>query len=141
MHHVRKLSFVAALVLALASITARAEDQKKHDLKDLEPTVDAALKAYNEQDWKAFYKDYAKMMAGIATEQAFGTMYKGMYWPKYGKYESKKLIDKESVLLGDMPLLVYEAKFEKAEKVKVSINFTTEEGKLKLMQVQFNEIK
>ncbi len=47
----------------------------------------------------------------------------------YGKYVSRKLIKGES--------LAFEGKFEKAQKVKISVNFMKEEGAYKIMQIQF----
>src|SRR5688500_660573 len=40
-------------------------------LKEAEPLVDRALAAYNKDDSKAFFADYAKSMAGIANDQTY----------------------------------------------------------------------
>jgi hypothetical protein len=127
---------VAVLLLCLCSaMAARAADVDK---AKLEKTVDTMLKAYNEGDAKTFNAQYAKTMAAVATEQTFNTLYKGQAMDKYGKFESKKAIDKETVATGDFPLLVYEGKFAKAEKVKISVNFTKDGDELKVMQVRFD---
>lgn len=107
------------------------------DVAKLEGMLDNALKAYNAQDAKTFYADYAKSLAGIATPQAFETMYKNNYMVNFGKYVSKTMIKGESVTTGDFPLFVYTAEFEKNKKVKVSCNFTKEDGNYKIMQIQF----
>ena len=134
----RTVFSVALLATALLAMNVRAADEKA-DLKPLEEMADKALKAYNEGDWKGFFADYAKSMAALATEQTFKALYTDQAMKNLGKYESKKLLDKETVLAGDFPLLVYEAKFEKAEKVKASFNFTKEDGKFKIMQVRFDK--
>jgi hypothetical protein len=101
--------------------------------------VENMLKAFNDQDSKAFYVDFAKAMAAIATEQAFKTLYTDMYMAQYGKYVSRKLVTEKSVVTDDatVGLVVYSAVFEKNEKIQISVNVMREEGNWKLMQVQF----
>src|SRR4051812_19546311 len=122
-------------VAACAVPSVRAEDAV--DPKPLEAMLDKALAGYNADDYKAFYADYAKSMASITTELVFNSMYRGMYSSSYGKYVSRTPIKAETVLLGDTPLLVYAAEFEKNKKVKISVNFTKEDGAFKIMQIQF----
>lgn len=135
----RTVFSVALLATALLAMNVRAADEKA-DSKALEEMADKALKGYNDGDWKVFYADYAKSMAALATEPVFKMMYQDQAMKNLGKYESKKLLDKETVVQGDTPLLVYEAKFEKAEKVKASFNFTKEDGKFKIMQIRFDKM-
>jgi len=132
----RHLFAVAVAVLVAGMASAADADKKK-----LEETVDTLLKAYNEGDAKTFNAQYAKTMAAVATDQTFENIYKKQYMEKYGKFESKKAIDKETVATGDFPLLVYEAKFAKAEKVKVSVNFTKDGDAFKVMQVRFDPLQ
>ena len=138
-----RLAIPALLLCAFTfTFTARAatagKDAAPEVMKGLEEKVDKMLKAYNDNDWKAFFTDYAKSMAALATEPT----YKMLYGDKgFGKFVSKKLIDKETVSANDTPLLVYEAEFEKEKKVKISVNFTKEDGQLKVMQVQFNKMQ
>ena len=125
------------LFLGFIACAASVSAQKPVVLAPLEAKVEKALEAYNRGDHTAFYGDFAKMMASIATEQAFNTMHRGTYFTTYGKYQSRKLIKAETVAMGDTPLLVYAAEFEKNKRVKISVNFTTEEGVLRVMQIQF----
>ena len=60
---------------------------------------------------------------------------------EHGKFVSRKLIAGESVVEGETPLLVYEAKFEKSARVKLSVNFMQEDGKPKLMQVTIEKFR
>jgi hypothetical protein len=128
----------AAAVLVLFFCSGLAVRAADADKAKLEKTVDTLLKAYNEGDAKTFNAQYAKTMAAVATEQTFNTMYKGQYMEKFGKFESKKAIDKETVAIGDFPLLVFEGKFAKAEKVKIAVNFTKDGDEFKVMQVRFD---
>ena len=125
------------LVCFTAIFVPALHAQAPVDPKPLEAIVDKALAGYNAGNATAFYADFAKMMASITTEQVFNSMYKGMYFTSYGKYVSRTPIKAETVLLGDSPLLVYAAEFEKNKKVKISVNFTKEGGAFKIMAIQF----
>jgi len=130
----------AVLCLGFFALNARAattKDASPEVMKGLEEKVDKMLKGYNDNSYKDFFADYAKAMAALGTESTFKMLYvdKG-----FGKFVSKKLIDKETVSAGDLPLLVYEGEFEKEKKVKISINFTKDGDQLKIMQVQFNKM-
>jgi hypothetical protein len=122
------------IVLCFASlISTSVHSAGAADSKPLDAMVDKAMAGYNAGDAKVFYADYAKMMAAVATEAVFNAMYKSQ---PYGKYVSRTPIKAETVLVGDSPLLVYQAEFEKNKKVKLSVNFTKEDGALKIMQIQ-----
>ncbi|MFN7976061.1 MAG: hypothetical protein U0166_27625 [Acidobacteriota bacterium] len=122
------------LLVFLGAVPAFSQDAAK-----LEGMLDNALKAYNAQDAKAFYADYAKSLAGIATDQAFNTMYKDGYMKDLGKFVSKTMVKEKSVVTGDFPLMVFNAKFDKNEKVTLSCNFTKEDGNFKIMQIRFDK--
>ena len=107
------------------------------EIKAFDAIVDKAMTAYNDGDSKAFYADFAAMMASIATPEAFKALYVDTYMKTFGKYVSRTVIEAETVVVPDVPngLLVYEAKFEKNEKVKLSVNLFKENGAWKLQQV------
>lgn len=109
--------------------------------KPFEVIVDKTMKAYNEGDSKAFFADYAKAMASIASPAMFDALYKEMALKQFGKYVSKSFIAGQSVVEGETPLLVFEAKFEKNPKVKLAFNFMKEEGKPKVMQVTIEKFQ
>ena len=129
------LHSLLALCLA-AGLISTSHAEAPVDPKPLDAMLDKALAGYNAGNHTAFFADFAKMMASITTEQTFNTMYRGMYFTTYGKYVSRTPIKAETVLLGDSPLLVYAAEFEKNKKVKISVNFIKEEGAFKIMQIQ-----
>ena len=122
---------ILAVALAALSTPLRAADAPK----ELESIVENAMKGYNAGDAKIFFADYAKSLSAVATPATFDALYTNMAMKEFGKYVSKKLIPGESVAQGETPLLVFEAKFEKNPRVKLSINFLQEEGRPKLMQV------
>ena len=109
--------------------------------KPLDTMIEKAMTAYNAGDSKAFFADYAKLMESIATPATFDALYKNGAMKEHGKFVSRKLIGGESVVEGETPLLVYEAKFEKSARVKLSVNFMQEDGKPKLMQVTIEKFR
>ncbi len=109
------------------------------DFKSMDAQVERAMQAYNAGNWKAFYADYAKMMAGIATEQAFKTLYTDNYKKKYGNYKSRKFNPAASSAASGMNAVVeYAAVFDKGP-AKLQINFMKEGSSWKLQQVQVNK--
>jgi hypothetical protein len=132
----RRLVALLALVAGVATVHA-AED--KANVKDLEATIDAAMKAYNAGDWKAFFKDYSKDMSAIVSELSFNAMYGPtgvMGTGKYGKFvKRQELIKDQSVLEGANVLAHWHAEFAKVKKAKISVNFVKEDGKYKIQQV------
>ena len=126
-----------AAVLAFSIPAVRAADAPK----PLDAMVEKAMTAYNAGDAKAFFADYAKMVEAIATPATFDVLYKNGALKEHGKFVSRKLLAANSVVEGETPLLVYEAKFEKSERVKLSVNFIQEDGKPKLMQVTIEKFR
>ena len=60
---------------------------------------------------------------------------------EHGKFVSRKFIAADSVVEGETPPLVYEAKFEKCARVKLTVNFIQEDGKPKVMQVTIEKFR
>ena len=127
--------FLALLLFACAAAPLHA--QKPADPKPLEAMLGKALAAYHAGDSKAFYADYAKMMASVATDQANDMMFRNICLKTHGKYVSRKLLKAESSVFEDTPLMVFEAVFEKTKRVKISVNFMKEDGVYRIMQMQF----
>ena len=134
LHH--PIACIAA-VLAFFPPVLRAADAPK----PLDAIVEKAMKAYNDGDSKAFFADYAKLLSAVATPATFDALYKNGALKEFGKFVSKKLVAGQSVIEGETPLLVYEAKFEKNPRVKLAVNFMQEEGKPKVMQVTIEKFQ
>lgn len=108
----------------------------------IDAMVDKAVAAYNAGDWKTFYADFTSTMAGIATEQAFDGLYKGMYGNQYGKVVKRGEPVKERCSIPtDAPvgLVVYKAEFEKVKEGFIAVNISKDGDVWKLMQVQFSQ--
>ncbi|MBI3925116.1 MAG: hypothetical protein HY319_06215 [Armatimonadetes bacterium] len=136
---IRSLS-ILLLVVALA-FPAAAEDAAPGMSQDTFQQMDAmlgnALNAYNAGNWKAFYKDWAQLMSGIATEQSFNSLYVNMYKKNFGDYKSRTFVRERSSVAGDHAVVVYKAKFSKKDG-DIGVNYFRENGKWKLQQIQFN---
>ena len=124
-------------VLASSTMPLSAADAPK----PLDAIVEKAMKGYNDGDAKVFFADYAKLLAAVATPATFDALYKNAALKEFGKFVSKKLVAGQSVVEGETPLLVYEAKFEKNPRVKLAVNFMQEEGKPKVMQVTIEKFQ
>ena len=109
--------------------------------KPLDAMVESAMKGYNDGDSKVFFADYAKLLSAVAVPATFDMLYKNAAMKEFGKFVSKKLVAGQSVVEGDTPLLVYEAKFEKNPKVKLAVNFMKEEGKPKVVQITIEKFQ
>jgi hypothetical protein len=148
----KKIFSLAVVMLALVSFcpvasfaqeppTADFQQSRDQFIQDYTPVVDNALEAYNNEDAKAFYKDFASALASIATEDAFKAMYVKMYKDKFGKFVSKELIKESSSVSQINALLVYRAKFEKKDNIQISVNFMKEGDAFKIMQLRFDEVQ
>lgn len=133
--------FVAAMVLGsgLASADDLAPGLSQERFNSMDGMVDRAMAAYNADNWKKFYSEWAQMMAGICTEQAYSSLYKGQYKKNFGNFKSKKLIPSRSTVADMNGLLVYEATFDKGGKADLAVNFFKEGDVYKIQQIQVNK--
>ena len=131
-------TFHLLCVVALCAWVPSASAESAADPKQLDAIVDKALQAYNANDAKAFFADYAKSVESIATPQTFDSMYRGLYFTQHGKYLSRKMNNSASVLTGDFLVVIYDPVFEKTKKVKLALNFAKEGTSYKIVQMQFD---
>lgn len=132
-----------ALLLGAAALTLTrpalgkelAPGLSEETFKTLDAMVDKVIKAYNAGNWKAFYADYAKAMSGIATEQAFNSLYTNMYKKQFGDIKSRKLNTSRTTMPGENGLTVYDVTCSKKNAV-LSVNWMKENGQWKVQQVQ-----
>lgn len=123
-----------ALLLSGLPVWADAPEQ----FKTLDPVVGKAMEAYNAKNFKKFYADWQPSMKSIQTEQAFNSLYVGMYHKQFGTFKSRKLIDAKSVFNGEVNgLLVYSADFSN-KKATLSVNFFKEGGAWKIQQIRID---
>ena len=154
----RKLFAVPVLLLlaALQTGAGAAEEKKvnekeKAELKKLEEgvgadtakamlaCVDRALEAYNKEDAKAFYAEWASQTKPAQNEEIFKKSYVEGYKKKFnGALKSKQLIaDERSKYDKEAPVLIYQGEFEK-RKTKIVLGFMKDGEAFKLMQVTFD---
>jgi hypothetical protein len=127
---------VALLTLAMFSAApARAADA---DPKKLEAQVVTLLEAYNKDDVKGFFSDWAKSVESITTEQVYDALYKKGAKKDLGDYTAKsiKFRKEGSVLSGDFLLVHFEAAFSKEKDVLISANLAKEGDGYKFIQVR-----
>ena len=134
-------SLLSVLALLLLVVPSHAEEVapglSKEAFAKVDVMVDKAMVAYNANNWKAFFADYAKMMSGMATPTAFDSLYKNNYKKKWGNYKSKKLNPAKTSVTAMNGVVVYDAVFDKGA-CQLDINIFEENGAWKLQQVQMN---
>jgi hypothetical protein len=134
-----RTAFTFALLAALGvSAPGRAADA---DPKILEEKVVKLLEAYNKDDVKAFYADWAKSAAAIATPQVYDALYKMGAKTMVGDYVAKsiKFRKEGSVLSGDLLVVYFEAAFSKEKDGLVTVNFVKEGDAYKFLQVKMSK--
>jgi hypothetical protein len=110
------------------------------DLKAFEKSVDNALKAYNDDDYKKFWADFSKMADALKTKKTFEALYTNGYKKLYGNHVKRgDMIKEKSSLDGDIGLVRYWAEFEKDKKLEIDINWVKEDKTVKFIQIQINK--
>ena len=111
------------------------------DPKQLTAQVEKLLAAYNKDDAKAFYADWAKSVATITTPQTYDLLFKNLAKKELGDYQPNTLaLRKEgSVLTGEFLVVYFEGKFAKDVPGLISVNFQHEDGQYKFLQVQLSK--
>src|SRR5262245_2035976 len=130
--------FVCGLVTAETSL--RPDDA---DVKKLEGQVEKLLEAYNKDDVKAFFANWASSVKSIATEQTYKALYKDGAKKDLGEYTTKtaKFRKEGSVVRGENMNVYFEAQFAKSKSGLVTANFTKEKGEYKFIQVKMEKQK
>jgi hypothetical protein len=129
------------LALLLSFGFAGSTQAQDADPKVLSKTLEAALEAYNKDDVKTFFKEWAKSVESITTEPTYNALYKQGAKSQVGNYKPKslKLIKEGTALTGDFLIVYFDAEFDKEKKGKISVNFQKEGNAYKLMQLQISK--
>ena len=129
------------VVLSLCRLTIAA-DEEKVDIKVLEKNLDRALKAYNDDDHKKFWAEFAKTVDALKTKETYEALYTNGYKPMYGKLLKRgEMIKDKSALEGPVGLVRYLAEFEKNKKVEIDVNWEKEGKEVKFIQIQINKLE
>lgn len=131
---------ILVICLSISTRVTHAEEPAA-DPKQLTAQVEKLLAAYNKDDTKAFFADWSKSVAALATPQTYDALYKNMAKKDLGDYQPNTLtLRKEgSLLSGDFLVVYFEGKFAKDVPGLVSVNFQKEDGGYKFIQVQLSK--
>lgn len=134
-----------SLALAICSVCIFCDDidaQPSQDylIKSLDVLVDAALMAYNFEDYIKFTEYFAKSMESSITEEYFSGIYLDFYKKTLGYVKFKKLSLEKSSVDPNRPALVYNAIFEKYDKVIITVNFMKEYDNYRITQIKFDKV-
>lgn len=134
----RRLALVVCASLACVQLVAAPSRAEEVDPKKLEAQCEKLLDAYNRDDVKAFFADWAKSVEAIATEMTYDALYKNGAKNDVGRYVAKSLkFRKEgSVLAGDFLLVYFDAEFTGAKQGRITANLQKEGDAYKFVQVQ-----
>jgi len=105
--------------------------------KPFETVIENVLTAYNAGDAATFAAEFGQSAVPPMNAANFKAIFQDIHMPELGHYVSCALAWKETTPDPDRALIVCDAKFEKSAKVKVSANFTRENGAVKLVQLRF----
>ena len=135
----RLVMLAGVVVLSLCPVSI-ADEEGKVDVKVLEKNLDRALKAYNEDDHKKFWAEFAKSVDALKTKETYDALYTMGYKKIYGKLVKRgQMIKEKSGLDGPLGLVRYLAEFEKDKKVEIGVNWAKEGKDVKFIQIQINK--
>src|SRR5260221_6359100 len=120
----KRLALIAGVAAAWICPTAATAEEEKIDVKALEKSVDNALKAYNDDDYKMFWAEFSKTVDALKTKETYDALYTNGSKKMFGKLVKRgDMIKDKSVLTGEIGLVRYMAEFDKDKKVEISINW------------------
>jgi hypothetical protein len=131
---------IAGVVVCCFCSFIIAAEEEKIDIKALEKNLDRALQAYNNDDNKKFWAEFAKTVDALKTKETYDALYTNGYKPMYGKLVKRgEMIKDKSALEGPVGLVRYWAEFEKNKKVEIDVNWEKEGKEVKFIQIQINK--
>lgn len=138
----KRREFTALLLGAAALILTRPAQSKElapglseETYKALDAMVENVVKSYNAGSWKPFFKDYAKAMSALATEQTFAALYTNNYKKSFGDIKSRKLNSSRTTFPAENGVLIYDVTCSKKNGI-LAVNWMKEGGQWKIQQVQ-----
>ena len=107
---------------------------------EMKQVFDAAMKAWEQRDAKAFYSQFAAAYVPADSTAVFDRIFTGVYADEFGAIRSKILNAKEGSTDPDFGMLVFNAECTKHPKARLSANFIRENGQLKLAQLRMEKL-
>jgi hypothetical protein len=133
--------FAAAVALASEADSTTPGQIDKVILQVLERPAERILAAYNAGNLKALRAELARSAPGLADDAALERLFVGYYRADFGRLIARRLAPKATNTHRDRGVLAYVAAFEKAPRAAVFINFTRENGELKIAQLRIERIE
>jgi hypothetical protein len=142
----RRLFFCIGFTLLLTDLagaesTTRQSTPDPGTVKELQKCVSRAIGSYNSVDIEGLRRQFSKHAPGLLDEGAYRRLFFRYYLEDLGRVRSMDFRPVDSTFDPDRATLVYEAKFDNWPAVKISANFTRENGEPKLVQVRFEKIE
>jgi hypothetical protein len=136
----KRLGLVTGLLALLLNRGLVMAGEDPIDVKALEKSLEKALKAYNDDDSKKFWEDFATSANALKTKEIYDALYSNGYKKMYGNFvKLGALIKDKSTLEGEVGLARYNAEFDKEKKIEVDVNWIKEDKKIKFIQIQINK--
>jgi len=139
--------FLPLAVLVFATALARGETPvppatpDPATIRELQRSVSRALGSYNSVDIQGMRREFSQKAPGLTDDGAFRRLFFRYYLEDLGRAKSMRFLKENSNLDPDRAMLVYEGAFDHWPRVKVSANFTREDGAPKLVQLRFEKIE
>jgi hypothetical protein len=137
------IRFAPILIVALVLVSPGIGDEKRDALvKKVDAMMDGAMKGYNDNDAVKFHADFLKKLRERDDlKDHFALFFHDDNKEKYGKYVSRKLLEKDCVFEDDLIVMHYQAVFEKNKKVKIMAALGKEEGAPRFKLIDITEDK
>lgn len=110
-------------------------------LKAFQVPISRVLGSYNSSDVAGLRRQFSSRAPGLADEAAFRRLFVGYYLEELGRVKEVRLVPAASNFDPDNAMLVFATAFERWPLVKMSANFTREDGSLKLLQLRFEKVE
>ena len=137
----KRFGVVSVLFVALLSWVPVTASENRIDVKELEKSLERALKALNDSDHEKFWAEYCSAANDLKTKQNFDD-FRATIYNQYGKFVKRgDLVKDKSILEGEMGLALYKAEFEKDKKLMISVTWIKEGKAIKLAQIEVGPLQ
>ncbi|MCF7907564.1 MAG: hypothetical protein K9L86_01635 [Candidatus Omnitrophica bacterium] len=131
---------MSILVGCLSWGAAFAQPSKDYLVATLDILVGEALQAYNSEDYIKFFEYFSKEMSPVTTKQYFKALYINGYKRDLGEFHLRELIENDSSLDPDFPMMVYKGQFAKCDDARIVVNFAREYDNYRIKRIRIDRI-
>lgn len=111
------------------------------ETQPFEEIMDRALAGYNARDAATLFADFASSAVPAPTPEVYRALFEGYYHAAFGLCRDRKLSVKDTEILPDRALLVWDAAFSLEREAKLSANFIRENGQPKIVQIRIEKVE